>query len=155
MNEIFKEEKIDNRIYYRLLKRVGLEGKYQLTLTRIIFTITMLSGSTFFIVPFLFYQDEYVCNDYDGDCNKMVCALPVNLRSKYLPNEIIKSLANYYGDMNCEKMDEITGMQQLFMIGICSGLIVMVIFVEFIGRKTAVGLSLTLTIVSILMLLLL
>lgn len=68
MNNISNIEQSDERIYYNILKRVGVYGNYQINLLRIIYVITVISASTFFVVPFLFYQDAYSCNNYDGDC---------------------------------------------------------------------------------------
>lgn len=76
MNEEFDYEVNDERIYYGLLKRVGLEGPYQRNFMTVIYLISLLSASTFFVVPFLFYQDVYTCEGYEGDCHKMVCSLP-------------------------------------------------------------------------------
>lgn len=71
----------------------------------------MISASTFFIVTYLFYQNNYVCNDYEGDCNELVCSLPEAERANYLSLPVMKSLANFYGDMHCEKMVDIISMQ--------------------------------------------
>lgn len=66
---------------------------------------------------------------------------------------MITSLANYNGDMHCEKAVDVTNMQEMFLIGTTVGLIIIVIFIEYLGRKLTVSLSLMFTIVSILLVL--
>jgi hypothetical protein len=108
---------------------VGLEGNYQKNFMRVIFLISLISASTFFVVPFLFYQNNYVCPNYDGDCNQLVCSLPESERSQYLSPPEIRSLANYNGDMHCEKMSIVTGMQEVFLVGTSFGLVIIVILI--------------------------
>jgi hypothetical protein len=150
MNESIDEKKEDERIYYKVLMRVGLQGGYQTNFIRIISMISVLCASTFFVVPYLFYQDPYQCEDYDGDCTHLVCSLPSNQRSAYLSDPYIKSLANFYGDMHCEEAGKITELQEMFLIGTSVGLILSIMFIEFFGRKMLISLSLLLTVFSIL-----
>jgi hypothetical protein len=44
-------------------------------------------------------------------------------------------------------------MQEMFLIGTSVGLVIIIIFIEYMGRKIAISLSLSLTIISILLIL--
>jgi hypothetical protein len=66
----------DERIYFGLLKRVGSYGDYQKNILGIFSLVSGLGAATFFINPYLFFQDPYVCEDGISNCQQYVCSLP-------------------------------------------------------------------------------
>jgi hypothetical protein len=75
---------------------------YQRLLIVLLCTISILSASNFFVNPYLFYQDPYLCPDLSTkDCSKFVCSLPVELRAAYLPEERMQTMGNAFGDLHC------------------------------------------------------
>lgn len=55
------DSKDDKRIFFNLLEKAGLEGRYQITLGVVMSLISYLTGGMMLITPYLFYQDPYVC----------------------------------------------------------------------------------------------
>ena len=52
----------EGRIFYELLGRVGKDGAYQTRLSIIVYFLALIASSSFFINPYLFYQQPYLCN---------------------------------------------------------------------------------------------
>jgi hypothetical protein len=56
-----EEESSGARIFFKLLEKVGVFGRYQI-MTIILWCLVMyLNGGLMFMTPFLFYEEPYVC----------------------------------------------------------------------------------------------
>jgi hypothetical protein len=55
------ENQQEEKVFYGLLVRVGALGKYQYVCLAVWAVLYMVSSSTYFVNPFLFYQAPYVC----------------------------------------------------------------------------------------------
>ena len=68
-----------DHIFYDLLTRVGNRGTYQTVTLTIIYLINFIGSSVFFINPYLFYQQTFICNgNQSSHCTNYVCGLPSN-----------------------------------------------------------------------------
>ena len=54
---------MDSRIFFNLLEKAGAFGRYQKAITFIWCIVGYLCGGLMLIIPFLYYQDPYVCNE--------------------------------------------------------------------------------------------
>jgi hypothetical protein len=61
MNSNNEKGKVNKRVFYSLMERVGNRGTYTANVFKIFLILDLIGSSTFFINPFLFYQDPYVC----------------------------------------------------------------------------------------------
>ena len=51
----------DDRIFFKLIEKAGLSGRYQNILVLVMCFISYLTGGMMLITPYLFYQDPYDC----------------------------------------------------------------------------------------------
>lgn len=82
-----EEEAGGARIFFKLLEKVGVFGRYQV-LTIVLWCFIMyLNGGLMFMTPFLFYEEPYVCpqEPIAAACKDFVCGLPESQRVDYLP----------------------------------------------------------------------
>lgn len=96
-------EQHDDRVFFSLLEKAGIMGKYQIITIIIMCMIGFLTGGLILITPYLFYQDPYECpNSVTGTCSDYVCSLPLDQRGAYISQTpIFSSLADKFGDFRC------------------------------------------------------
>ena len=94
---------MDSRIFFNLLEKAGAFGRYQKAITFIWCIVGYLCGGLMLIIPFLYYQDPYVCNEtFPGNnCQDYVCSLAPSARASYIPQKSMHTLANKFGDFRC------------------------------------------------------
>lgn len=77
-NEIQDNSHNNGRVFFSLMEKVGSEGKYQYLTVVIMCIISYLTGGLMLILPYLFYQDPYVCPSQSStQCLEFVCTLPL------------------------------------------------------------------------------
>lgn len=80
LGEAENKEDGGSRIFFRLLEKVGVFGRYQV-LTIVLWCFVMyLNGGLMFMTPFLFYEEPYACpkEPIAAACKELVCGLPEN-----------------------------------------------------------------------------
>ena len=55
--------------------------------------------------------------------------------------------------MHCDNMNQLIGLQEMFLVGTSIGLFVGIIFIEFFGKNMLISISLILTTVSLIIVL--
>ena len=130
---------IDERVFFKILQKVGSYGKYQILTTVIWSTVGYLSGGFMLITPYLFYQDPYVCHEtYPGKtCFEHACSLDLQERVPFIPKRSMITIGNSFGDYRCpdEKL-VLDSMQTLMYIGAVIGFVAMLLIGGYVGRKT-------------------
>jgi MFS family permease len=103
------------------------------------------------MIPFLYYQDPYVCrHPIKGDnCQAYVCGLSASDRSGYIPAKTMNTLSNKFGDFRCpnEKL-QIDAVISLTYIGAIAGSFIISFIGDLIGRKFLLTLSLVFTVLG-------
>lgn len=78
---------MDSRVFFNLLEKAGTFGRYQKIITFIWCIVSYLCGGLMLIIPFLYYQDPYVCpSGFPGsNCQDYVCSLESVKRASFIP----------------------------------------------------------------------
>lgn len=97
-----KQEKQEKYVFFHLVEKVGVMGKYQISLFITICMLSLMVGANHLITPFLFFQDHYVCDSLPSkECLDFVCSLSPPDRLPFTPSPSIHSFANKFGDYRC------------------------------------------------------
>jgi hypothetical protein len=124
---------MDNRVFYSVLEKVGGNGRYQTWSLVIWCIIIMVAGSSSFFNAFLFYQEDYYCQD-QLDCHAYVCALPPEQRKAFV-DPTFTSLASKFGDYRCGGEAELDRLQSFVYIGGIVGVIAGAFLSEVMTKK--------------------
>jgi hypothetical protein len=84
-----------------MLERAGTFGKYQKITTILWCAVGYLCGGLMLIIPYLFYEDPYVCKDRTEGCQEYACGFEPSKRGDFVPKKTFSSLANQFGDFRC------------------------------------------------------
>lgn len=129
---------MDSRIFFNLLEKAGAFGQYQKAITFIWCIVGYLCGGLLLIIPFLYYQDPYVCPDkFPGDnCQEYVCSFSPSERVYFIPEKSMQTLANKFGDFRCpqEKL-QIDSLITLTYVGTVVGFLLLSFVGDLLGRK--------------------
>ena len=141
-----------NKIFSELLERVENDGKYQQRISLIIYTISMLAASSFYINPYLFYQQPYQCNGVQSThCTQHVCSLPLTQRQQYLTPPMISSLGNLDQTYFCGGISTVLFMEEGILLGAFLGVLIAVLFSDMIGRRKTMLISMGIAIIGIIL----
>jgi MFS family permease len=141
----------DNRVYYNLLSRVGNEGPYQRKAMCIFVLIGIVTTSTFFVNPYLFYQQPYICRgQQSSSCNRYVCSLPPAQRKQFEAPITVTTLGNYRGDYMCDPISVVSTMNEVILIGAGLGVVVVLAISDALGKKKTVFYALIMAVVGVL-----
>ena len=112
----------------------------------------MLAASSFFINPYLFYQQPYLCNGVQSThCTQHVCSLPLAQRQQYLAHPMISSLGNNNPIYFCNGINTVLFMEEGILLGTFLGVIFAVLFSDIVGRRKTILMSLGIPIIGILL----
>jgi hypothetical protein len=92
------------------------------------------SGSTTYLNPFLFLQEEYSCPSSVENCSQYVCSLPQARRQEFI-DDSFSSLADKFGDYRCDSKVEIEGMQTFIYMGGFVGVMLGTYANEYISKR--------------------
>lgn len=129
----------NKRAFYSVLERVGGRGEYQIFSLVLWSIIFMVSGSTGYFNPFLFYQSDYTCPDA-ANCKQFVCSLRPAQRETFV-DPSFTSLASKFGDYRCDGDSELQKLQSFIYIGGVFGMIAGIILNSYMTKKKVIILS--------------
>ena len=137
------------------MEKVGTIGRYQFTTFAIWCVLVYMAGGLTLMIPFLFYQDKYICEESLSDkaCIDYVCGSPESSRADFLPESItINSLANEFGNYRCEpEKSFLTTIITIMYAGALLGVFFMALAGDLLSRITLILLNLFMMIVGIAM----
>ena len=126
---------------------MGNDGKYQTRVALIVYSIALIASSSFFINPYLFYQQPYQCNGVQSaHCTQHVCSLPLAQRQQYLTSPQINSLGNNHPSYFCGGIGTVLFMEEGILVGASVGILIAIFFSDTIGRRK---LMLTLLVIAL------